>query len=304
MPAAPLRYSFLMKRALVLLFLSALVGAQTTKAPAKAEPAAAKPVAGASLPSTDAVNEFMRHMLGWDPNTKWQVGSIKMTESGLVEALVGISTAQGQQTLRLFITPDGQHAINGDLVPFAADPFARARDLLSKGNGAAHGPADAALTIVEFGDLQCPSCKAAQPLVEKILAENPNARFIFQNYPLPMHNWAMKAAYWADCAARQNADAFWKWVPSVYAQQADITLETVDQKLGTLLATAGGDVRVVEACVAQPDTKARVEASMRLGDSVEVGGTPTLFFNGRKIANVSATPYEVLDKIIKFQAQK
>jgi protein-disulfide isomerase len=277
--------------------------AAQTKSSASAPHVAPSP-ASAAGPSNETVNNFLRHMFGWDPTIQWQITQIGMSEVGLPQAVVQVGQANGQsQTMRLLFTPDGHHAIaNGDVVPFAADPFAYAREQLSKGNGIARGPANASLTIVEFSDLQCPSCKAAQPIIEKLIADNPNARFVFQNYPLPQHNWATRAALWADCAGRQNADAFWKWLPTVYAAQNEITLETVDQKLGTLLATAGGDVRLVEACVADPATKGRVDESLQLGGRLEATGTPTVFINGRKIANIGATPPEVLEKMLKYHA--
>jgi len=278
--------------------------AQTKNAAAAAKAPNAPASSNPALPSNETVNNFLSHMFGWEPAVQWQIVSIGQSEVGLPQAVVQVSQGNAQpQTMRLLFTPDGRHAIaNGDIVPFAADPFAYAREQLSKGTGVARGPANAALTIVEFGDLQCPSCKAAQPIIEKLIADNPNARFVFQNFPLPQHNWAARAALWADCAGRQNADAFWKWMPTVYAAQGDITLENVDQKLGELLGAAGGDVRVVEACVADPATKGRVEESLQLGQRVEVTGTPTVFINGRKISNISATPPEVLEKMLKYYA--
>ncbi len=302
---APRAKEEIMKRSLWLaLILSVCLSAlaQQKPKPAASPAAPAAPAPNPALPTAEVVDSFLRHYFGWDPNVQWQVGKITMTSAGVPEVVVAVTNPQGQQTLRLYITPDGRHAISGDMVSFGADPFARIRELLSKGNGVARGPADSPLTIVEFSDLQCSTCKNAQPIIDKVLADHPNARFVFQNFPLPMHDWAVKAAQWAECAGRQNAGAFWKWVPSVYAAQGEITLETADQRLGTLLATAGGDVRVVEACVAQPDTNARVQESLRLGVAVDVGGTPTVFVNGRKIANIIGTPYQALDMIIKYQA--
>ena len=101
-----------------------------------------------------------------------------------------------------FVTADGEHAVIGDIIPFGAKPFEPAKRRLEKGvTGPARGPKDAPVTIVEFGDLQCPACKAAQPAIEALMAAEPNARFVFQNFPLEMHNWAAKGAAYADCVA-------------------------------------------------------------------------------------------------------
>ena len=88
----------------------------------------------------------------------------------------------------------------GDIIPFGAKPFDPVKKELEKGiTGPSRGPKDAPVTIVEFGDLQCPACKAAQPAIEALIAAEPSARFVFQNFPLEMHNWAAKGAAYADC---------------------------------------------------------------------------------------------------------
>ena len=256
-----------------------------------------------TLPSPATVNGFLRHMFGHDPSLQWQVTRIDMSPEGLAEVWVLVTTPQGQQTSRFYITPDGQHVIQGEVVPFGADPFAPARKILAQGTGPARGPVDAPLTIVEFSDLQCPHCKAAAATVEKLLADNPNARFVFQNFPLPWHDWAFKAASWADCIARESNAAFWKFAQSAYDAQESITVPNSDAKLAGLASQAGMDPAKIGACAATPETKARVEASIKLGQDAGVTGTPTLFLNGRKIGSVNGIPYDLLNRLARFQAQ-
>ena len=94
-------------------------------------------------------------------------------------------------------------------------------------NGPSRGPANAPVTIVEFADLQCPACKAALPAIQRLLADEPKARFVFQQYPLTqMHHWAFKAAEYGECVYQQNPAAFWKFLDAVYGAQEQITLET------------------------------------------------------------------------------
>lgn len=253
------------------------------------------------LPSEATVGDFLRHMFGYDPTLKWQVAKIDLSPEGLPEVYAVISNAQQQQQpVHFYIAPDGKHAILGEVMPFAADPFAEARGVLAKADGPARGPANAKMTIVEFGDLQCPSCKQAQPIVDKLIADNPDARFIFQNFPLPMHPWAYKAASYADCIARATPDAFWKFAQGAYDAQSNITPETADEKLTDLAVKSGADGPKTAACAAAPETKARVDASINLGRQAGVTGTPTLFFNGRRVSNVSGTPYDFLNRLAKF----
>jgi protein-disulfide isomerase len=261
--------------------------------------------AKAGLPSEETVNSFFKHMFGYDPNISWKI--LKVQESPappLAEAVVAMKDERGQGTVRLFITPDGRHAIIGDAMPFGADPFAADRQLLAKGvNGPEKGPENAPVTIVEFSDLECPSCKAAQPTIDKLLEETPNARFIFQNFPLEqLHPWAFKAATYADCVGRTNKDAFWKFVADTYANQQDISPESADEKLKDLATKSGVDGAAIATCAAQPATAERVRHSMELGKSLEITGTPTLFINGRMVASVSAVPPGSLKAIVDFAA--
>jgi protein-disulfide isomerase len=300
--------SLMRRTALLCLLLAALpLVAQTgANPPAKAAGQSAAPAASSTaLPSEATVNSFMQHMFGYDPKMKWQVVRIDMSDAGLAEVYMNVTTSQGTQAIRLYVTPDGRYAFTGDLVPFGADPFATTRAQLAAATGPARGgPADSPLTIVEFGDLQCPSCKEAQPIIEKMLTDNPNAHFVFENFPLSQHDWAFKAASYSDCIARQNNAAFWKFSQSVFDAQADIKLADADEKLKALATAAGVNGDAIAACSTQPDTKARVEASMKLGQQVGVTGTPTVFINGRKYANIAAVPYDLLNTMVKFQASQ
>lgn len=261
--------------------------------------------ATASLPSEDAVNAFLHETFGYDPQLTWKITSIKPSQAeGLAEVNVQISGPQGQGSQKFFVSEDGKHAVVGNVIPFGPHPFEEARQTLEKkASGPARGPANAAVTVVEFSDLQCPHCKEAEPTVEKLLAENPNIHFVFQNFPLPMHNWAPKGADYADCVGRASNDAFWKFVPSVYAAQADITAENADQKLTELAGQSGVNGPDTAACAAQPGTQARVEASVKLGESVDVNSTPTLFINGRPVG-VNGNNYDVLKQIVDFAAKE
>jgi protein-disulfide isomerase len=292
----------------LLLLWVALAGAQQrTHASAKAKDAnTPPPTFSQRLPSEETVNAFMKQMFGYDPSVSWKIAAIRPASApGLSEVLVVLSNAQGQQATRLYVTSDGQHAIVGEIIPFGAHPFAATQEELAKGlNGPARGAADAPVTIVEFSDLQCPHCKQAQPTVEKLIAEEKGARLVFQNFPLPSHDWAAKAAYYADCVGRSSSDAFWKFIQSVYDAQADISAANADEKLTAMADQAGVKGSDIAACSVKPDTVGRVQHSIALGTSVEVTATPTVFINGRRISNVGGLPYEMLKGLTEFAAQQ
>jgi protein-disulfide isomerase len=256
------------------------------------------------LPSEDTVNSFLYQMFGYDATITWKIAEIRPAEAvGLAEVTVIITNPQGSNANKLYVTADGKHAITGDVLPFGAKPFDETRAKLEKGiNGAAKGPANAPVTIVEFSDMQCPHCKQAAPSIEQLLAQEPDVHFVFQNFPLPAHNWAEKAANYVDCVGRASNDAVWKFIDKTFAEQANITEANADEKLKAIATDSGVKADEIAACAAKPDTKARIDASVALGKSLGVTGTPMIFINGRALSG--AAPVDLLKKVVEFQASQ
>ncbi|MGA2686770.1 MAG: thioredoxin domain-containing protein [Candidatus Korobacteraceae bacterium] len=277
-------------------------GAAKPPSPAKAESPSS--TGGAALPSEATVNGFLKNMFGWNSDLTWKVVDIKPSEAaGVAVATVVFNTPKGSQVIRLYVTPDQKYAFMAELVPFGADPFADARQILKAANGPSHGPQDATITIVEFGDLECPACKAAQPNITKLLEEEPKARLVFQNYPLEqIHKWALTGAKYLDCLGQQNNQAVWKFIATVYDHQSEVNPQNVDQMLKGYVKDSGGDPDAVAACVAKPETEKRVRESMALAEKLDVTSTPTFFINGRRIVGFSAnsTPYDAVKAMVDY----
>jgi protein-disulfide isomerase len=219
---------------------------------------------------------------------------------------VVITDAQGPSVNKLLVSADGKHFVTGEILSFGAKPFDEARAKLEKGvNGPAKGPANAAVTIVEFSDMQCPHCAKAAPVIDQLLAQEPDVRFVFQNFPLPMHNWAEIAAGYVDCLGQASAgkpgnDAVWKFLQKTFDEQANITAANVDEKLKAITTASGSNADEIAACATKPETKNRIDASLALGKSVGVTATPTLFINGQSIPG--GAPADLLKKIVEFKA--
>lgn len=257
-----------------------------------------------ALPSEDTVNSFLFQTFGYDPTITWKIADIRPSElPGLAEVSIVITTAQGANSNRLLVSSDGKHAISGDLLPFGAHPYQEAREKLEKGiNGPAKGPATASVTVVEFSDMQCPHCQKAAPTIDSLLAQEPDVHFVFQNFPLPIHNWAEKASRYVDCVGRASNDAVWKFIQKTFDDQANITEANADEKLKAIATASGANADEIGACAAKPETKSRVEASLALGKSVGVAGTPTLFINGRSVG--ATAPLDTLKKLVEFEASQ
>jgi protein-disulfide isomerase len=260
--------------------------------------AQSQPASG--LPTQQEIDTAMRRTLGYDASVKWEIYDIRPAAvPGLADVLLSIN---GNAPQHIYVSADRQNAIIGDAIPFGPNPFAPARQKLAAADGPTKGAAKPAIDIVVFSDLQCPHCKVAEPILNKLVSDFPQLRLIFQNFPLAsIHPWAMKAAQYADCAGRQNQTAFWKFVDSIYDNQAAIAPENADTKLKELATAAGLDAQKLGACVADPQTAARVNKSIELGKSLDVGQTPTVFINGRRVLAIANLTPENLSALVNFE---
>ncbi|HEX3094724.1 MAG TPA: thioredoxin domain-containing protein, partial [Candidatus Angelobacter sp.] len=147
-----------------------------TPAAAAAKPAAAK--SAADLPTTEEVDAALKRTLGYDPGVTWQIYEIRPAAvPGLADVLFAINKQAPQH---IYLSAGAQSAIIGELIPFGANPFAPARAKLQGAFGPSRGGPNPPIDIVEFSDLECPHCKKAQPILEKLFADFPQVRFTFQ----------------------------------------------------------------------------------------------------------------------------
>jgi protein-disulfide isomerase len=256
-----------------------------------------------ALPTKQEAESFLRHMFGYEPNAQYQVLGISNSEvPGVAKVTVQIGSPQAQP-VDLFIMPDHQHAIVGQVLPYGADPFTPIqRKLDAEAKGPRMGATQPRVTIVEFSDLQCPHCKRAQPVIDKLVADTPGARLIFQPFPLSIHDWASKAALMGECVAEQNPQAFWTYIKSVYDAQDQIIAANAPQKLQDLAKAAGADPSRASTCAASQAVSRKIQESIDLGLSLGVTGTPTVFINGRKVGGIADMPYDQLRKLTEFEA--
>jgi protein-disulfide isomerase len=266
----------------------------------------------ATTPTKATVEAFLRASWGYDQNRIFQVQAIQKTQvEGISRVVVLVEeqgTQQSQPSELAFLTlPDGKHLIaNEEILPFGERPFENYKNILERdAKGPSRGSANTALQFVEFSDFQCPHCKEAQPTVERLLKDYPQAHFVSQVFPLRnIHSEAEKAAETGVCVAKIGGnDAFFKYTDAVYANQAQLTPEGSAQALASAEKAAGVDDAKVKACVAEPSTKAAVDASLQVGNEVGVNQTPLLFVNGRMLP-FAGIPYDQLKLIIDYDLKQ
>jgi protein-disulfide isomerase len=264
----------------------------------------------ATSPSKETINAFLNASWGYEENRIWQVQAILKTPvEGITKVIVFVGDKSGKDkpsALEFFALPDGKHIITGDqIVAFGATPFAEFRATMQqRADGPYRGAAAKDLELVEFADFQCPHCKEAQANMEKLAVDFPKARIVFENDPIPsLHPQAVSAANYGVCVASLGAStAFFQFASAVFEGQDGLaTADGATLTLNSAVTKAGLDPAKVAACAATPQTKATVDASIKLASDLSIGQVPTLVINGRQVP--ANAPYDTLKKIVEYQAK-
>src|SRR6478752_8623241 len=155
------------------------------------------------------------------------------------------------------------------------------------------GPDDAPVTLVEYGDYECPYCGRAYPIVKRIQQElGSQLRFVFRNFPLAeMHPHAQRAAEAAEAAAAQGH--FTEMHDALFEHQRALS----DRHISEHAAAIGLDVARFEKDLADHTYAARVREDFLSGLRSGVNGTPTFFING--LRHDSPWDFEVLLNAIR-----
>ena len=150
------------------------------------------------------------------------------------------------------------------------------------------GPDDAPVTLVEYGDYECPHCGRAHPVVKAVQRQlGDQLRFVFRNFPLAeAHPHALVAAQAAESAGAQGR--FWEMHDMIFEHQDALEL----QDLAGYAELLGLDVERFERDLATGTYAKKVRDDFRSGVRSGVNGTPTFFLNGERYdgswANVEA----------------
>jgi protein-disulfide isomerase len=156
---------------------------------------------------------------------------------------------------------------------------------LSGGGGTSRGPENAPITLVEFGDYQCPSCKAYHPIVQEVLARYPNqVRLEFHHYPLvQIHPNAMAAHMAAEAAGQQGR--YWEMHDLLFETQSQWSQAVnPEPEFLTLANRLGLNANLFMQAVRSPATQQRILEDVIRARDLNVEAVPTFYLNGDIIA--------------------
>lgn len=148
------------------------------------------------------------------------------------------------------------------------------------------GSAAGAVTLIEYSDFQCPSCKAAQPYVKELLKNYPDEiLLVFKHFPLDRHPYARLASIAAECAGQQKK--FWPMHDFLFERQSTWeALKTVEEAaaaFGRYGQELGLEMNAFEECRKDPASDGAVKADVTEGDARQVDSTPTFFLNSYRL---------------------
>ena len=164
------------------------------------------------------------------------------------------------------------------------------------------GAAGAKVTLVEFGDFQCPACGAYEPIVRQVQQNNPDVlQVVFRHFPLTqIHRNALLSAKAAEAAALQGK--FWEMHDMLYDRQKEWSEALNARDIILSYATALNlDTEKFSQDLQSSALESKIFAEYKEGLKLGVQGTPTFFVNGVMIENPQSV--EALDKIIKAAAK-
>ena len=159
----------------------------------------------------------------------------------------------------------------------------------------ARGSANAAVTIVEFTDFQCPACAAMHPVLEEVLKSyGDSVRFVVRDFPLNQHEHAQKAAEAANAANEQGK--FFEYIALLFQRQKALDVPSLKKYASEL----GLNRTRFDAALDRGTYAAEVQRDIEDGELYGVGSTPTIFVNGVRLKVLSADGLrEALDRAIK-----
>ena len=200
----------------------------------------------------------------------------------------GVHLSYNQQHLdqSYFVSRDGQKIFKGNVFDLSKSPFQGNLDKIKTDKQPSYGAPDAPVSLVVFGDFECPYCKEeAGTLRQNIPATFPGkVRVYFMDFPLEsIHPWSRVAAVAGRCIYKQSEDAFWKYHDWIYDHQTEVTPDNYNSKLMEWAPAAGLDAVQLGRCVDSKATGAEVDRTQAMGHDLGVDGTPTLYLNGRKL---------------------
>lgn len=248
---------------------------------------------------------YLRHVELWRPDVTVKIEDARESKDlpGFLDVMIHLTyNNMALPEQHFYVSKDGKKVFRADVYDINKNPFQANLDKLDVKGAPTLGPANAPVTLVIFSDFQCPLCKQEAEIIHKQIPETfpDKVQVYFRDFPLEsLHNWARNAAIAGRCVYKMNPAAFWDYHDWIYENQNYIGLDNLKSKLGEFATQKGLDSMQFSRCIENKTTEPEVNASLAVGNSLQLNATPTLFLNGRKLEG--AVPWETLQTLINME---
>lgn len=215
-------------------------------------------------------------------NVKATIDRSTKTKDGLLPVTLEQLTESGKLILSGEVDPAGKIFFFGHFRAVGDPRAGRAKAFEPYLAGSpARGAATPKVTIVEFSDFQCPSCRRAADWVEPILEKHAGAvRYVRYDLPLSGHAWALPAALAGRAIYRQSPEKFWAYKKQVYASQSDLNAFTFWDWARAFAEDHDLDLQKYDADLASEELKASILKAAGTALSNDIRATPSYLVNG------------------------
>jgi protein-disulfide isomerase len=246
------------------------------------------------------IERYLRHVYAFGPDVKLVVPEPKDSEvAGLLVTTVELTSGDGHDTAKMYVSKDGKFLLRGDVVDMGKDPMAENQAKIDLNNVPSVGSPTATVTVVEFADFECPVCRQLHEQMRTLLPNYPQVKFYFKDFPIEqIHPWAKTAALAGRCAFNQNPKSFWNIYDGFYDGQDLVSAANAWDKAMDFASQAGLDQAAFKSCLASPEATAAVEASVANAKLLEVTSTPTIFVNGRRVVGADSA---TIERFIRYE---
>ncbi len=222
---------------------------------------------------------------------------------------VTFSNGSGQKKITIFlISKDNNTLARLEKFDLTRNPAAAITTL----GRPVRGDPKAKVTLISFDDLECPFCARMNEVLFPATQQHYGdlVKYIYKDFPLPQHPWAMHAAVDVNCMAEQSPTGYWNLVDYIHSHGSEIAGEggqqnvaATFQKLDAATRDEGRRQNVnldkLNSCMSKQDDSA-IRASLKQGDALGVDGTPTMFINGERATGAlsEAMLWSIIDRAI------
>lgn len=218
------------------------------------------------------------------------------TRNGLFKVTLLQTYEAGKVPLEGEVDPEGKVFFLGHFLPIDSDAAAERLKAFAPyvAKAPTEGSASPKVTIIEFSDFECPSCKFASGFLDPILKKYGNdVKYVRYDLPLMMaHPWAFSAAVAGRAIYRQKPDAFWAFKKQIYENQDKLTSFTIDEFARNFAQDHDLDLKKYDADLASAEVKSDILNGVGAAFGNNILGTPTYVVNGRIVDGGDGKPLE------------